>query len=78
MVTVSRKRHILKTLTWRVIATTTTFILAWLISGDIEIGLTVGGAEAIVKMFIYYFHERLWYNSKFGVTEDSSEDSKLS
>jgi len=69
----SRKRHIAKTLTWRVTATLTTITIAWIVSGDPTTGLTVGGIEFFVKMPIYYFHERAWYKSNFRLpkrTED--------
>lgn len=63
----SRKRHILKTLTWRVVGTIDTILLSWLISGDPTIGLTVGGAELFTKIILYYLHERAWYKSNFGI-----------
>ena len=66
---VSKKRHIAKTMTWRVTATTTTTLIAWAVSGDITAGLAVGGIEFFVKMPIYYFHERAWYRSAFGLEE---------
>ena len=64
---ISKKRHIAKTITWRIIATGTTVILAWLISGDAMIGLQVGGWEFFIKMILYYFHERAWYKFNFGL-----------
>jgi len=63
----SRKRHIAKTLTWRITATLTTITIAWVVSGDPATGLTVGGIEFFAKMPIYYFHERAWYKSNFGL-----------
>ena len=63
----SHKRHILKTITWRIVGTIDTIILGWLISGDPKIGLSVGGLELITKMFLYYLHERIWYKSNFGI-----------
>ena len=66
--TVDRKRHLLKTITWRIVGTIDTIILSWIISGDPFIGLSIGGAEVITKMALYYFHERAWYRlSDFGV-----------
>jgi uncharacterized membrane protein len=65
----SKKRHVVKTITWRVIATATTVILAWLISGDPMIGLQVGGWEFFIKMALYYFHERTWYKIDFGLAK---------
>jgi uncharacterized membrane protein len=65
---VSYKRHIAKTLSWRVIGTIDTMILSALITGSWEIGLTIGGVEVFTKMILYFFHERLWYRfSRFGV-----------
>jgi len=63
----SRKRHIAKTLTWRVTATITTTIVAWFVTGEPTTGLVVGGVEFFVKMPIYYFHERTWYKSNYGI-----------
>jgi len=65
---VSYKRHIAKTISWRVIGTLDTFILSWVITGSWKTGLTIGGIEIITKMILYFFHERAWYRySKFGV-----------
>jgi len=68
---VTRKRHLAKTVSWRVIGTMDTMALGWLISGDPMIGLKVGGLELITKMLLYYFHERAWYKSKFGIKKDA-------
>lgn len=56
-----RIRHILKSVTWRLIGTVDTVFLGWLITGDLELGLKIGGVEVITKMILYYFHERIWY-----------------
>jgi uncharacterized membrane protein len=63
----SRKRHIAKTITWRLIGTLDTMILAWIISGDPLIGLKIGFAEVVTKMLLYYFHERFWYKINYGL-----------
>ena len=57
-----KKRTIVKTLTWRVTASLTTFIIAWILTGDLLIGVSIGSIEAIAKIFLYYFHERFWNN----------------
>jgi len=57
-----KKRTIAKTLTWRVTASLTTFIIAWILTGDFLIGVSIGSVEAITKVFLYYFHERIWNN----------------
>ena len=63
----SKKRHLTKTFTWRITATLTTMIIAWLVTGDPFTGLTIGGLEFFIKMPVYYFHERAWYKSNFGL-----------
>ena len=65
---ISRKGHLLKTITWRIIGTLDTTVLSWFITGSWKMGVTIGGIEVVTKMVLYYVHERAWYKfSKFGV-----------
>jgi uncharacterized membrane protein len=57
-----KKRTLAKTLTWRVTAILTTFLIAWILTGDLLIGLSIGSIEALAKIFLYYYHERIWNN----------------
>jgi uncharacterized membrane protein len=57
-----KKRHLLKTITWRIVGTIDTMVLGWVVTGNLKIGMTIGGFEVITKMILYYFHERLWFN----------------
>ena len=66
---ISRKRHLLKTITWRFIGTLDTMLIAWMISGDPLVGVSIGGVELFTKMILYYIHERVWYKSNFGVNK---------
>ena len=58
----TKKRTMAKTITWRITASLTTFLIAWILTGDILIGASIGSIEAIAKIFLYYFHERIWAN----------------
>lgn len=58
----SQKRHIAKTITWRIVGTIDTFMIAWMISGNPFTGLKIGLSEVLTKMILYYLHERVWYN----------------
>jgi len=64
----SQKRHIAKTITWRIVGTIDTIILSWIISGNPLVGLKIGMAELLTKMLLYYFHERAWF--KINLTKD--------
>ena len=67
---VSYKRHIAKTISWRVIGTLDTMLLSGLITGSWLTGLTIGAVEIITKMALYFLHERAWYKfSKFGLNK---------
>lgn len=56
----SHKVSILKTFSWRIIATLTTFVLAWIFTGNVETAFKIGGVEFFAKMIFYYLHERGW------------------
>ena len=67
---VNYKRHLLKTITWRIVGTIDTMILGWLVTGNLKIGLAIGGFEVLTKMVLYFFHERVWYKYiKYGVNK---------
>jgi uncharacterized membrane protein len=55
------KRHIAKTISYRIVSTTVGFLIMWWISGSIKIGAAFGAAELLLKPFIYFLHERIWY-----------------
>lgn len=63
----SRKRHLLKTISWRIIGTLDTVILSWIITGNPLMGVKIGMLEVITKMLLYYLHERAWYRISFGL-----------
>jgi uncharacterized membrane protein len=54
-------RHILKTITWRMVGTVDTIVLSWVLSGNLSLGIKIGGVELITKMILYYAHERVWF-----------------
>ena len=82
----SKKRHIAKAITWRIIASITTFVIArWFFSDDPDAtqkATWVALSESGVKMIFYYFHERAWYKSDVGLdaknrnSKSTSDDSK--
>jgi len=81
----SKKRHIAKAITWRIIASVTTFVIArWFFSDDPDAtqkATWVALSESVVKMVFYYFHERAWYKNNIGLdpnnrhSKSSTDDS---
>jgi adenylylsulfate kinase len=55
-------RHILKTISWRIVGTVDTMVVSYIVTGSISVGLAIGGFEVFTKMILYYLHERVWFN----------------
>ena len=67
---VERKRHIAKTISYRVISTAIGFLIMWLVSDSIKVGAAFGIAELVYKPIQYYIHERIWYKwIKYGLKD---------
>jgi uncharacterized membrane protein len=56
-----KKIHILKSISWRILGSIITFIIAWFSSGELKIGLSISVFDFIFKLILYYAHERLWH-----------------
>lgn len=71
MTRVQRKRHIAKTISYRIVSTLIGFLIMWWVSGSIKIGTAFGIAELVYKPIQYYIHERIWYKwIKYGLKEE--------
>ncbi|MFB6343052.1 DUF2061 domain-containing protein [Saccharicrinis sp. FJH62] len=70
------KRHLAKAITWRIIASLTTFIIGWIVTGNLDFGMAIGAADVIIKLVLYYLHERAWYHSSYGVINDGEHLTK--
>jgi uncharacterized membrane protein len=65
----SHYRSIVKAITWRAGGTIVTFAVAWLITGNLNFSAKIGLLDTIVKVGVFYFHERLWNRLNFGRTK---------
>ncbi|MBL4861595.1 MAG: DUF2061 domain-containing protein [Crocinitomicaceae bacterium] len=54
------KISLLKAISWRIIGTVDTMGISYLLTGKMDIALSIGGIEVVSKMLLYYFHERAW------------------
>jgi uncharacterized membrane protein len=55
------KRHILKTISYRILGTLTTVGVSYSLGVSIEMSALLGVGELVMKPIIYFIHERLWY-----------------
>jgi len=72
----SVKRHIAKTITWRIVGTIDTMLIGWFITGNPMTGVKIGGVEVFTKMILYFFHERVWYKVNYGLPHRVALDKK--
>ena len=74
-------RHIIKTISWRLVGAVDTILLVFIVyyflfdstEGASEVALSIFSIELITKMILYYFHERIWFASNFGVVKSKNQ-----
>ncbi|MFW5451900.1 MAG: adenylyl-sulfate kinase [Methylophagaceae bacterium] len=62
----TKKRSLIKGISWRFLATTTTIIIVYVFFGRLDLAIAAGILESVAKIFLYFFHERIWQKIKFG------------
>jgi uncharacterized membrane protein len=60
-------RSITKALTYRLWQSLNTFIISFVITGRIDMAAAIVSIEVVVKIVIYFFHERIWSKIKWGL-----------
>ena len=56
----SRLRSLLKAISYRITGSLTTALLILVVTGEWELALAIGAVEPVVKIIVYYLHERAW------------------
>jgi uncharacterized membrane protein len=62
----SNIRSIAKAVSYRLFGSLTTFIIAYILTGDLTVAGAVGVADLFGKMILFYLHERVWNKVKWG------------
>lgn len=62
----TKRRSIVKAFTWRTLGTLDTIVISYVLTGEIKTAVSIGGIEIFTKMFLYFFHERIWNLIKWG------------
>jgi uncharacterized membrane protein len=61
---VEKKRHIAKTISYRVISSAIGFVVMFFATGSIKAGAIFSIAELVYKPIQYYIHERVWFKER--------------
>lgn len=59
-------RSLVKALSWRVLATLSTILIVYSFTHKFALSLGVGAVEVVIKLILYYGHERLWLKIPLG------------
>jgi uncharacterized membrane protein len=74
-VVVLRKRHLAKTITYRLLSTGAGFLAVWLGTDSLKAGAVFSLAELVIKPVLYYLHERAWYKYlRYGLKKVETEE----
>jgi uncharacterized membrane protein len=59
-------RSLIKALTYRFWQSINTFLISLLVTGRIDLAAAIVSLEVVVKIVIYFFHERIWGKIRWG------------
>ena len=59
-------RSFVKTISWRIAGSTSTFTIAYIVTGSFGVSSGIAIVQMIVNTVLYWFHERLWNKIKWG------------
>jgi len=65
----SRKRSLIKAVSWRIVGSIDTFGLSFLVTGHAGHAASIALAEVVTKIGLYYLHERAWRRVAWGRLE---------
>jgi uncharacterized membrane protein len=59
-------RSFAKTISWRITGSGSTFLIAFLIAGNLQIAGSIAIIQLVANTVLYYLHERVWNRIRFG------------
>ena len=62
----TNKRSLVKGVSWRVVATTTTIAIVYLFFDRLDLAIAAGVVETLLKVGLYWAHERVWFKINWG------------
>jgi len=59
-------RSVAKAVSWRVIGTLDTLLISFILTGEVVLAASIASIDFVTKMFLYFFHERIWNKISWG------------
>ena len=70
---ISKRRHLIKSLTWSILASITTFFIGKAFGLENNQALMIVAIDRVLKFIFYYIHERAWFASNWGVIKPQKD-----
>jgi uncharacterized membrane protein len=70
---VSKKRSLAKSLTWRLIAVISTFVIGYAMTGSLAFAASLTVVSNLINFILYYIHERVWLKVNWGKSKVSEK-----
>lgn len=61
-----KSRSLTKSVSWRVIATMNTFIVLFVMTGELSFSIFASWWTTVINFILYYYHERAWNKTDWG------------
>jgi uncharacterized membrane protein len=68
----TQKRTLLKTITWRIAGSTSTFTIAYLLTGSVGLSSGIAVVQMFVNTFLYWLHESAWNRIKWEQNDNNN------
>ena len=52
--------HLYKSLSYRILSICITFVISYILTGNLTIAGSIASIDAIIKFVVYFLHERAW------------------
>ena len=65
----SHLRSLVKAVSWRLFGTLTTMVISYIFTGKMSTALFIGLSEFVLKIGIFYVHERVWHVIPLGMSK---------
>ena len=59
-------RSLAKAISWRITGTVDTFLISWLITGELLLASGIAATEVVTKIALFWIHERVWNKIQWG------------
>ncbi len=73
----TKRRSLVKSLSWRVFATMITMGVALVVTGKLDFAIEIGLLDTTIKFATYFAHERMWVRIPYGRSKEENADYQI-